>query len=64
MKCLGDRIVWVNTNSGIYHYQGERYFGSTQHGEFLCEHEANAKETEPLETVNKRARCDGPVRRG
>jgi hypothetical protein len=40
MTCPGGRIVWVNTNSGIYHYQGERYFGSTQHGKFLCEPDA------------------------
>jgi hypothetical protein len=37
MSCPGDRIVWVNTRSGVYHYQGERYFGSTQAGKFLCE---------------------------
>ena len=40
MSCPGDRIVWVNTRSGIFHYQGERYFGSTKEGKFICEHEA------------------------
>ena len=41
LKCPGDKVVWVNTKSGVYHFQGERYFGSTQGGKFMCEHEAD-----------------------
>jgi hypothetical protein len=37
LSCPHDRVVWVNTRSGVYHYQGERYFGSTQEGKFICE---------------------------
>lgn len=40
LTCQGDHVVWVNTRSGIYHYQGERYFGSTQQGKFICEKDA------------------------
>lgn len=40
LSCPGDRVVWVNIPSGIYHYRGERYFGSTKHGKFVCEKEA------------------------
>ena len=40
MTCPGDQVVWVNTRSGVYHYQGERYFGSTQEGKFICERDA------------------------
>jgi hypothetical protein len=40
MSFPGDKLVWVNTLSGIYHYQGERYFGSTQQGKFVCEKDA------------------------
>ena len=40
MRCPGDQMVWVNTRSGVYHYQGERYFGSTQQGKFICERDA------------------------
>jgi hypothetical protein len=47
MTCPGDRIVWVNTRSGVYHYQGERYFGSTRQGEFLCEKEARREGDRP-----------------
>jgi hypothetical protein len=37
LSCKGDQVVWVNTNSGVYHYRGERYFGSTKQGKFICE---------------------------
>jgi hypothetical protein len=40
LSCQGDKVVWVNTRSGVYHYQGERYFGSTQQGKFICEKSA------------------------
>lgn len=40
MACPGDQVVWVNTRSGVYHYRGERYFGSTQEGKFICERDA------------------------
>jgi hypothetical protein len=24
MSCPGDRLVWVNTPSGVYHFKGQR----------------------------------------
>jgi hypothetical protein len=41
MTCPGDKLVWVNTHSHIYHFEGERYFGSTKEGEFMCERDAD-----------------------
>jgi hypothetical protein len=41
MTCPGDRLVWVNTPSGIYHFEGQRYFGSTKTGKFMCQHDAD-----------------------
>lgn len=38
--CPGDQVVWVNTRSGVYHYQGEKYFGNTKQGKFACEKQA------------------------
>jgi hypothetical protein len=49
LKCPGDRIVWVNTRSGVYHFQGERYFGSTKEGEFICQHAADADGDRPTQ---------------
>jgi hypothetical protein len=47
MKPPGDKIVWVNTRSGVYHFEGERYFGSTQEGKFMSEHDAGAEGNRP-----------------
>ena len=47
MSCPKDRLVWVNIPSGVYHYQGERYFGSTQQGKFICEHDALSEGDRP-----------------
>lgn len=47
LRCPGDKVVWVNTRSGIYHFQRERYFGSTREGKFLCEHDADKEGYQP-----------------
>ncbi len=47
LTCPGDALVWVNTRSGVYHYQGERYFGSTKQGKFICEKAARAEGDRP-----------------
>jgi hypothetical protein len=47
MTCPGDKLVWVNTQSRVYHFQGERYFGSTKEGKFLCEHDADKEGDRP-----------------
>jgi hypothetical protein len=37
----------VNTRSHIYHFQGERYFGSTKEGKFICEQVADKEGDRP-----------------
>jgi hypothetical protein len=32
--CPKDIVVWLNIPSGIYHYKGERWYGSTKHGAY------------------------------
>ena len=47
--CLHDTVVWLNTSSGIYHLKGERWYGRTKHGAYVCKKEADAagyRETE------------------
>jgi len=47
--CPHDTVVWLNTSSGIYHLKGERWYGRTKHGAYVCKKEADAagdRETE------------------
>jgi hypothetical protein len=30
--CPRDQVVWLNTNSGIHHEKGMRWYGRTKHG--------------------------------
>lgn len=41
MTCPGDKVVWVNTRSHVYHFQGDASFGNTRHGKFMCEQAAD-----------------------
>lgn len=40
--CPTDVVVWLNTNSGIYHEKGMRWYGRTSHGAFVCRKEADS----------------------
>jgi hypothetical protein len=39
--------VWVNTNSGVYHCPGTRWYGKTKSGQFMTQREAQAKGYRP-----------------
>lgn len=39
--CPNDTVVWLNTRSGVYHFQGERWYGNTEEGAYVCEKEAD-----------------------
>jgi len=40
--CPRDEVVWLNTNSGIYHEKGMRWYGRTKSGAYVCKKEADA----------------------
>ena len=40
LECKNDIVVWLNTNSGIYHLKGERWYGRTKNGEYICKKDA------------------------
>lgn len=42
-----DAKVWVNTNSGVYHCPGTRWYGSTKHGEFMTQKNAQSNGYRP-----------------
>jgi hypothetical protein len=33
-------MVWVNTASGVYHHEGDQWYGKTKDGKFMSEEEA------------------------
>ena len=40
--CPTDTVVWANTRSEIYHFQGTRAYGNTKAGAYMCEKAALA----------------------
>jgi hypothetical protein len=47
IDCQGDLIVWVNIPSHIYHFPGQRYFGCTKDGKFMCQGDADHEGDRP-----------------
>jgi hypothetical protein len=41
LHCPNDAVVWLNLPTGIYHLKGERWYGRTKAGAFVCEKEAD-----------------------
>jgi hypothetical protein len=40
--CPGDTIVWANLKSKIYHFTGNKTYGTTKNGAYMCEKESMA----------------------
>jgi hypothetical protein len=41
-RCPSDTVVWVNTDSNIYHFATGRNYGKTKSGAYMCERDATA----------------------
>jgi hypothetical protein len=39
--CPTDTVVWLNLRSGVYHYKGQRWYGNTKSGAYVCQKEAD-----------------------
>jgi hypothetical protein len=42
-------MVWVNTDSGIYHNPGSRWYGKTKQGKYMTEADAQKAGYRPSE---------------
>jgi hypothetical protein len=42
-QCGPDTVVWANLQSKIYHFAGNKDFGTTKSGAFMCERQATAQ---------------------
>jgi hypothetical protein len=40
--CPKDTVVWLNLPTMIWHYKGQRWYGRTKHGTYVCQKEAAA----------------------
>ena len=36
----GDPVVWINTETKVYHLPGSSYYGKTKHGKYACASDA------------------------
>jgi hypothetical protein len=41
-RCPSDTVVWVTLKSGVYHFAGTRYYGTTKNGAYMCEADSTA----------------------
>ena len=41
-RCPADTVVWVNLSSRIYHYAGNKDYGKTKRGAYMCEKDTAA----------------------
>ena len=37
LHCPTGTVVWLNQETGVYHYRGSHWYGNTKHGAYMCE---------------------------
>jgi hypothetical protein len=42
-SCPNDTVVWLNTDSMVYHLPGDPWYGATDHGKYICQTAADAE---------------------
>ena len=42
-RCVGGTVVWANLDSKIYHFTGNKTYGQTKSGAYMCERDAQSQ---------------------
>ena len=42
-RCVGGTVVWANLDSKIYHFSGNKTYGQTKAGAYMCERDAQTQ---------------------
>ncbi|HEY7230913.1 MAG TPA: hypothetical protein VH558_11135 [Pseudolabrys sp.] len=42
-RCVGGTVVWANLDSKIYHFSGNKAYGQTKSGAYMCERDAQGQ---------------------
>ena len=51
VKCAsGDPVVWLNTETKVYHMSGSSYYGKTKHGKYVCQSDATKLGARPAKS--------------
>src|SRR4029078_8532773 len=37
LHCPTGTVVWLNQETGVYHFRGFHFYGNTKHGAYMCE---------------------------
>lgn len=53
-SCPADTVVWVNLNSKIFHYSGNKSYGTTKSGAYMCEKETTSAGFRASKTEKKK----------
>lgn len=40
--CPGDQVVWATAGHKVYRLPGDKYYGKTKRGAYMCQADANA----------------------
>jgi hypothetical protein len=58
-----NRLVWVNTATGIYHYSDTRWYGKTKQGRFMPRRRLGSNDSDRIDTDSDTSALDPKAQR-